>query len=128
MALTKADYKAYITSSEWRDKHKPFLKRSRYRCAFLPFLSLKKRYNCHHMNYDNLGDEQLWVDVVCVHPWVHKWILHGILSGFKRPSQQKSYPNAAQRLAHYWCCQPVMVRGALAVALLVNLVKMALIP
>jgi hypothetical protein len=62
------------------------------------------------------------------HNWIHKWILHGILSGFKRPSQQKSYPNVAQKLAHYWCCQPVMVRGALVVALLVNLLKVALIP
>jgi hypothetical protein len=69
--------------------------------------------------------EQLWIDVVCVHPWVHKWILHGILSGFKRPSQQKSYPNTAQKLAHYWCCQPVMVRAALVIALLLNLLKMA---
>ncbi len=123
MSLTKADYKLYITSQEWRYKHKTFLKRSRYRCAFLPFLSLKKRYNCHHMNYENLGDEQLWIDVICVHPWIHKWILHGILSGFKRPSQQKNYPNLLQKTAHFWCCQPVMVRGVLVVAILVNFLK-----
>jgi hypothetical protein len=123
MTLTKSDYRNYITSPEWRSKHKPFLKRSHYRCALLPFLSLKKRYNCHHMNYQNLGDEQLWVDVVCVHPWVHKWILHGILSGFKRPSQQRSYPNTAQRLAHVWCCLPVLLRGVLAIALVVNVLK-----
>jgi hypothetical protein len=65
-------------------------------------------------------------DVIVVCPFAHKFILHGILSGFKRPSQQKSYPNTAQRLAHYWCCQPVMIRGALAIALLINLVKVAL--
>lgn len=116
------NYKDYITSAEWRGKHKGFLKRSRYRCAF-SFISVKRRYNCHHMNYDNLGDEQLWVDVIVVHPWIHKWILHGILSGFKRPSQQKSYPNAAQRLAHGWCCQPVLIRGVLVVVLLANLLK-----
>lgn len=118
------DYRAYIISPEWRGKHKGFLKRSHYRCAFLPFLSLRKRYNCHHMNYNNLGEEELWEDVICVHPWIHRWILHGILSGFKRPSQQKNYPNFAQRTAHAWCCLPVMVKGALAIALAVNLIKL----
>ncbi len=118
------NYKTYIVSPEWRSKHKGWLKRSKYRCAFLPFLSLKKRYNCHHMNYERLGDEQLWVDVVCVHPWVHKWILHGILSGFKRPSKQKHYPNTAQRLAHAWCCLPVLLRGVFVVLLVVNIARL----
>jgi hypothetical protein len=117
------NYKEYITSPEWRNKHKGFLKRSRYRCAFLPLLSVKKSYNCHHMNYDNLGSEQLWIDVIVLHPWIHKWIIHGILSGFKRPSQQKNYPNATQRLAHFWCCTPVVIRVALVALLGVNLLK-----
>lgn len=125
MTVMKTNYREYITSSEWRDKHKDFLKRSRYRCSFFPFIvaGKKARYNVHHMNYDNLGDERLWVDVIVVCPFVHNFILHGLLSGFRRPSQQKSYPNAAQRLAHFWCCQPVMVRGVLAIALVVNLVR-----
>lgn len=119
------DYKTYITSSEWRNKHKDFLKRSRYRCAFFPFIKVGKgkRYNCHHMNYENLGNEQLWVDVICLCPFVHNFIIHGLLSGFKRPSQQKNYPNAAQRLAHGWCCQPVIIRGVFVVAILVNLMR-----
>jgi hypothetical protein len=119
------NYREYITSPEWRDKHKDFLKRSHYRCAFFPFIKVgkKARYNCHHMNYENLGDEQLWVDVICLCPFAHSFIIHGILSGFRRPSQQKSYPNTAQRLAHGWCCQPVIVRGVLAVVVVVNLVR-----
>jgi hypothetical protein len=94
------NYRTYITSPEWRGKHKEFLKRSRYRCSFFPFIvaGKKARYNIHHMNYDNLGDEELWVDVIVVCPFVHNFILHGLLSGFRRPSQQKCYPNAAQRL------------------------------
>ncbi len=125
MSLSKADYRGYITSSEWRDKHKEFLKRSHYRCSFFPFIKCgnKARYNIHHCNYENLGNETLWVDVIVVCPFVHNFILHGLLSGFRRPSQQKNYPNAAQRLAHFWCCQPVLVRGALVVLFLVNLVK-----
>jgi hypothetical protein len=120
------NYREYITSTEWRDKHKHFLKRSHYRCAFFPWVRVGKRhrYNCHHMNYEKLGDETLWVDVVVVCPFVHNFILHGILSGFKRPSQQKSYPNLAQKTAHFWCCQPVMLRGALVITLLVNLIKL----
>ena len=119
------NYREYITSPEWRDKHKDFLKRSHYRCAFFPFIKVgkKARYNCHHMNYENLGDEQLWVDVICLCPFAHSFIIHGLLSGFRRPSQQKSYPNTAQRLAHGWCCQPVIVRGVLAVVVVVNLVR-----
>lgn len=122
------NYQSYIVSPEWRGKHKEFLRRSRYRCSFFPFIKVgrKHRYNCHHMNYENLGNERLWVDVIVVCPFVHQFIIHGLLSGFKRPSQQKIYPNTAQKIAHFWCCQPVMVRGALAIALLVNLVKLAL--
>jgi hypothetical protein len=123
------DYRAYITSPEWRNKHKGFLKRSHHRCSFslLPIGRKIKGKYCgyaiHHMNYKNLGSEQLWIDVITLHPFIHKWIIHGILSGFKRPSQQKDYPNHAQRLAHFWCCQPVMVRGALAVLILWNVLK-----
>jgi hypothetical protein len=119
------NYKSYITSAEWRDKHKNFLKHSHYRCAFFPFIKVgkKARYNCHHMNYENLGDEQLWVDVICLCPFAHSFIIHGLLSGFRRPSQQKNYPNKAQQFAHFWCCQPVLIRGVLGVLLLCNLVK-----
>ena len=104
-----------------RDRHKKVSDRI-ISVLIVPQSRLLQEVYC---NYNNLGDEQLWVDVICVHPWIHKWILHGILSGFKRPSQQKNYPNLAQRTEHFWCCQPVLVRGALALALLVNLVKLA---
>jgi hypothetical protein len=126
MAVIKPNYRQYITSPEWRNKHSEFLKCSRYRCAFFPFIKVgkKARYNVHHMNYENLGNETLWVDVIVVCPFVHNFIIHGLLSGFRRPSQQKSYPNKAQQLAHFWCCQPVMVRVLFVVSLLVNLVKM----
>jgi hypothetical protein len=121
------NYKTYITSTEWRSKHKDFLKSSHYRCAFFPWVKVgkKHRYNVHHMNYENLGSERLWVDVICVCPFAHSFIIHGLLSGFKRPSQQKRYPNTAQRLAHAWCCLPVSLRGGLAIALVVNVVKAA---
>jgi hypothetical protein len=119
-------YSNYITSTQWRSKHKEFLQSSHYRCAFFPWVRVgrKARYNVHHMNYRNLGNERLWVDVICLSLFAHSFIIHGILSGFRRPSQQKNYPNTAQRLAHMWCCLPVMLRAALATAVLVNVVKL----
>lgn len=121
---TRVNYKEYIVSDSWRSKHKGFLKRSHYRCSMFPFIQVgkKARYNIHHMNYMNLGSERLWIDVICLCPFAHSFIIHGLLSGFKRPSQQQNYPNAAQRLAHFWCCQPPLLRGALVIAVLVNLV------
>lgn len=120
------NYKTYITSQEWRSKHKDFLKDSHHRCAFFPFIKVgkKARYNVHHMNYKNLGSERLWTDVVCLCPFAHTFIIHGVLSGFRRPSQQKNYPNTAQKIAHMWCCQPVFLRSALMIAVVVNLVKL----
>lgn len=119
------NYQSYIVSPEWRGKHKDFLKRSRYRCSFFPFVKCgkKARYNVHHMNYENLGDERLWVDVIVVCPFTHRFIIHGLLSGFKRPSQQKNYPNKAQQLAHFWCCTPMWMKAGSAFLLWVNLVK-----
>jgi hypothetical protein len=118
------NYRSYITSTEWRSKHKDFLKSSHYRCAFFPWVKVgkKHRYNVHHMNYRNLRNERLWVDVICLSPFAHSFIVHGILSGFRRPSQQKNYPNIVQRLAHMWCCLPVILRGALIIVIVVNLV------
>jgi hypothetical protein len=129
MTLTKSDYKAYIISPEWRNKHKSWLQRSKYRCAFSGLTigrTIKGKYfgyAVHHMNYNNLGDETLWDDVICLHPLVHRLIVHGILSGFKRPSQQDHYPNKAQQAFHYWCTLPHLVRVALVVVIAVNVVK-----
>jgi hypothetical protein len=122
------NYSQYIISTEWRSKHKDFLKSSHYRCAFFPWVKVgrKARYNVHHMSYKNLGNERLWVDVVCLSPFAHSFIIHGILSGFRRPSQQKNYPNTAQRLVHAWCCLPVFLRGLLMILIMVNVVKLAI--
>jgi hypothetical protein len=122
------NYKKYLLGQEWRSKHPIFLKQSRYRCAMFSFIKVDKkaRYNVHHMNYKRLGNERLWVDVICLCPFAHSFIIHGLLSGFRRPSQQKNYPNTAQRLAHAWCCLPVILRGLLMVLIVVNLVKIAL--
>jgi hypothetical protein len=117
----KLNYREYIKSPEWRGKHKGWLKASNYRCSMFPWLQVGKGkpYNCHHMIY-NLGEEKLWEHVIVVHPFVHKHIIHGILSGYKRPSQQKGgYPNNLQKLAHLWCCTPHNLKAIIPLALLI---------
>lgn len=59
-------------------------------------------YNIHHTNYKNLGSEQFGRDVLPVSRFAHRVIIHGILSGFKRPSEQEVYPNLPQRIIHNW--------------------------
>lgn len=123
--MSRLIYKDYIVSSEWRSRHPAFLRQSHYRCALLPWVKVGKghKYNCHHMNYRHLGDEQLWRDVVVLCPFAHSFIIHGILSGFKRPKEQRSYPNAAQKVAHFWCTMPVALRASLILLALVNVLK-----
>lgn len=108
----RPNYTEYITSQEWRSLHPIFLEKSHYRCSMFPWVKCgrKARYNIHHMNYDNLGCEELWKDVIVLCPFAHKWIIHGILSGFKRPKHQAHYPNKWQQVAHFWCCTPVVIR------------------
>jgi hypothetical protein len=120
-------YNDYIVSKEWRSKHKEWLVRSQYRCSMFPWINIKKHYNIHHMNYSNLGNEKLYQDVIPLSHFAHRVIIHGILSGFKRPRKQKKYPNSYQQLAHCWCCIPIVLRGAITFLLLVKMLQLALI-
>ena len=101
-------YREYLTSKDWYGKHKAWLQKAEYRCAFFPWIKVGRgnKYNCHHTNYQQLGEEVYWRDILVLSPFAHKHIIHGLLSGYKRPSQQKVYPNKAQRVAHLWCRLP----------------------
>jgi hypothetical protein len=108
-------YSEYIVSPHWREKHALFLKKGGYRCSFMPWLKIGKgkRYACHHtgLGYQNLGQEFYGRDVLIMHPKVHMWFIHGILSGFKSASRQRSpYPNTGQKLVHAFCRLPVVVK------------------
>ncbi|MBW4444128.1 MAG: hypothetical protein KME10_23465 [Plectolyngbya sp. WJT66-NPBG17] len=115
----KTEYRSYINSQEWRSKHRGWLARSHNTCSMLPWLAVGRvkskyhPYNMHHTHYQNLGHEQLWCDVVPLSKFAHDCIIHGVLSGFKRPSQQKHYPNGAQRIAHNWCRLSLLVKWAI---------------
>ena len=107
-------YSKYIRSKEWLGKHSNWLK-SFNSCAAFPFLHLGKssrgyhRYNMHHTHYKTLGHERLWWDVVPLSIFAHQHIVHGVLSLYKRPSQQKVYPNLCQRLFHAWCRSMILL-------------------
>ena len=113
----KQDYSSYMISDEWRDKHADFLKAAHYQCALTPWVKIGKgaKYRCHHLTYAHLGHEKYWWDVLCLSPFAHDRIIHGICSGGKRPHQQKHYPNTAQSLVHSWCRLPAWVKyGAIS--------------
>lgn len=109
MKRNKVNYHEYIKSDAWRGRHSKWLKSFGY-CAALPWLVLGKNpdgtyraYNMHHTHYKTLGRERLWLDVVPLSIFAHDKIVHGILSGYKKPSEQKHYPNLPQQLFHAWC-------------------------
>lgn len=106
---TITSYATYLKSNHWRARQRSFLKKSKGRCALFPWLRVGKvggkyyRYACHHMHYGCLGDERWRRDVVILSHFAHDQVIHGLLSGWKRPQQQRVYPNFWQRLAHAWC-------------------------
>ena len=120
------DYNLYIRSQEWRAKHKNWLQRAGYRCALFPWVAIGKthkgkyrRYAIHHLHYRRLGQERYWWDVLPLCPFAHNWIVHGILSGFRRAKQQRHFPNCAQKLIHVWLRFPGMLKYMLMIGLIV---------
>lgn len=122
---TGIEYSTYIKSRSWFDKHPDWLKTVGYRCTMFPWVRVGKghRYAVHHMHYRNLGNEQLGTDVIPLCPFAHNYIIHGILAGFKSAGKQQSYPNAPQRLIHFWCVQRLWFKGVLVLLLLWKLSK-----
>lgn len=115
------NYYSYIRSRSWLSRHPSWLKRSKYRCAMFPWVKVGKghSYHCHHMSYKNLGYEKLYRDVIVLSPFAHNLIIHGILSLGQKPSQQSHYPNLLQRIAHFWCCLPILVKVPVLLGLVI---------
>ena len=112
------NYNDYLNSSHWHNKTKAWRTIAFGRCAMFPFI---RGYHCHHVSYKNFGNEKYKRDIVVLSPFAHKFIIHGVLSGFKRPNEQKKYPNIFQRIAHLWCQIPLKMTTALVIwVLLLN--------
>lgn len=57
------EYKAYLRSSEWRERRKEFIEEVNGECEDC---GSKKNIQVHHLNYDNIGDEtEDDVEVLC---------------------------------------------------------------
>ena len=110
----KVGYTEYICSKDWLEKHPKWL-RSFGRCSAFLFIPLGKSddgyrsYNIHHIHYKTLGRERLWWDVVPLSLFAHHHIFHGVLSFYKRPSDQRTYPNLLQRVFHAWCRLMILI-------------------
>jgi len=89
----------------WKKKRQEWLSITGHRCSMFPFL---KGVYFHHIHYENFGDENLWDDVILLSRFAHYDLIHGLLSGWKKPKDQNNYDgyryeNIFQRLAHGWC-------------------------
>lgn len=117
-------YRDYIVSAEWRSRHKDFLKKGQYRDSLFPWIKIGrgKRYACHHTTYRHLGQEVYGEDVLIYHPWVHRWLIHGVASGFKLPGKQRKYPNFPQQIIHGFSRLPILLKIATWVFLVTYLV------
>lgn len=105
----KIGYHEFMYSNKWRQFQKHCLTASHHRCAFTHVRLT--HYNIHHTHYHTFGGaERYWFDCIPLHPWVHDHIVHGVLSGWKRPRQQRHYPNLPQRVFHSLCRLNLLMR------------------
>jgi hypothetical protein len=70
--------------------------------------------DAHHVKYTNFTKELYLRDIIIVGPIVHMLVIHGILSGFKRPSEQIKYPNKAQSMIHWFYRLPLIGGACIA--------------
>ena len=110
------NYHVYLQSRQWREKA-GFIKflACIWRLSPLPFLF----GDAHHVKYKNLTKEIYLRDIIVVSPVIHILLIHGILSGFKRPGQQRRYPNVFQSMIHWLYRLPCI--GGICIAVTVKL-------
>ena len=70
--MHKEDYIEYLKSFEWREKRKLFMEMCNWTCSKCG----AKAVYLHHLNYNNIGNEELDVDVIPLcrdcHNEIHK--------------------------------------------------------
>ena len=66
--MTFEDYREYLRSDDWRDRRKQLMDEASWTCSDCG----DKAKELHHENYDNLGSEELDVDVVPLCTDCHK--------------------------------------------------------
>jgi len=113
------EYHSYIKSDQWKDKATAIkLMACIWRLSPLPLLF----GNVHHVTYKNIGYERYLRDTIVISPITHMFIIHGVLSLFKRPGQQETYPNKGQKIFHMIYKLPGI--GGLTIALHLKLFEL----
>jgi len=66
--MTFDSYREYLKSDNWRERRKELMEEAGGICADCG----DKATQLHHLNYDNLGEEELDVDVIALCNACHK--------------------------------------------------------
>lgn len=66
--MTFEEYREYLKSDDWRERRLELLEEAGHVCSDCG----DKSTQLHHLNYDNLGTEELDVDVVALCTQCHK--------------------------------------------------------
>ena len=66
--MTFDSYREYLKSDNWRERRKELMEEAGGICADCG----DKATQLHHLNYDNLGEEELDVDVIALCTVCHK--------------------------------------------------------
>ena len=72
MYLNKEDYKEYLCSEDWQERRKLLMEETDWTCCECG----AKATQLHHLSYENLGEEELDIDVVALCSHCHKEIHH----------------------------------------------------
>lgn len=70
----RASYIAYLNSEDWRERRKELLDEANHMCEDCGEIA----NNVHHLSYDNLGEEELGVDVEVLCEDCHLWGKHSV--------------------------------------------------
>lgn len=69
-------YTQYMKSQKWRDKKQQRLEIDDFKCVMCkrPQERTRNGLQCHHISYQNLGDEDVFLDLVTLCPECHRRI------------------------------------------------------
>jgi len=72
------EYVEYLKSVDWKERRKELMEEANYECSECG----AKATQLHHLNYNNLGFEELDVDVVALCNSCHKEIHNKEIDGY----------------------------------------------
>ena len=71
--ISSSDYQEYINSKEWEETRARIFKRDNYHCVIC---GTGKNLSCHHITYENLGNEKD-ADLITICQDCHNKEIHG---------------------------------------------------